>query len=175
MVLARLVRLATGGAYLRKSAATIGHLTGQGIRIHIYVQGSQFGVFFSNQGPGQQGASISAGRSSQRSESETKPHMASQTASHLQRRLPILGSSQELFAIKVLRVRGDSGECDCKSGQEPGDLARGGVAAWQSHLLDHSGSLGAAESERAKLIWVLHQVIGSLRHHGCVVQGGWSL
>lgn len=97
MVLARLVRLATGGAYLRKPATTIGHLTGQGIRIRIYVQGSQSGVFLSNQGPGQQGASISAGRSSQGSESETKPHMASQTASHLQRRLPILGSSQELL------------------------------------------------------------------------------
>lgn len=119
--------------------------------------------------------SISAGLSSQRSESETKPHMASQTASHLQRRLPILGSSQDFSAIKMLRVRGDIDECDCKSGQEPGDLARGGVAAWQSRLLDHSGPLGAAETERAKLIWVLHQVIGSNRHHGCVVQSGWSL
>lgn len=119
--------------------------------------------------------SISAGLSSQRSESETKPHMASQTASHLQRRLPILGSSQDFSAIKMLRVRGDIDECDCKSGQEPGVLARGGVAAWQSRLLDHSGPLGAAETERAKLIWVLHQVIGSNRHHGCVVRSGWSL
>lgn len=174
MVLTRLVRLATGMVYLRKSATTIGHLTGQGIRIRIYVQGSRFGVF-AQPGAWTSRCLFRPGLSSQRSESETKPHMASQTASHLQRRLPILGSSQDFSAIKMLRVRGDIDECDCKSGQEPGDLARGGVAAWQPHLLGHSGPLGAAETERAKLIWVLHQVIGSSRHHGCVVQSGWSV
>lgn len=41
--------------------------------------------------------SISAGLSSQRSESETKPHTASQTASHLQRRTSYSRNRSGLF------------------------------------------------------------------------------
>lgn len=160
--------------YLRKSATTIGHLSGQGLRRRIYVQGSRFGVFAQ---PGawtprclfRPGCRLRGLKAKQSRTWRVRLH---RTCSG---ELPILGSSQDFSAIKMLRVRGDIDECDCKSGQEPGVLARGGVAAWQSRLLDHSGPLGAAETERAKLIWVLHQVIGSNRHHGCVVQSGWSL
>lgn len=110
-----------------------------------YVQGSRFG-----DSPARgldSKVSIWAGWSSQRSESETKPHMASHTASHLRRPTSYSRNRLGLFSsIKVLRAsEGDAHECDCKSGQEPGDRARGGVAAWHPHLLDHSGPLGAAE------------------------------
>ena len=139
--------------YLRKPATTIGHLTSQGIRIRIHVQGSRFGA--PPTGAADSKVSISAGLSSQRSESETYPHAASQTrialaaATSCSRNRPGISFQSRCYASE-----GDAHECDCESGQEPGELARGGVAAWQSHLLDRSGPLGAAETERAKLIWV---------------------
>lgn len=98
-------------------------------------------------------------------------------ASHLQRRSSYsrTSSGPGLFQSRCYASEAGAGECDCESGQEPGVLARGGRGgvADASILLDHGGPLGAAGPGRAKLsIWVLHQVIGSFRHHGCVIQRG---